>query len=226
MIEVWLQLGDLLSSQGRYAEAIDAYRGAIAHSSVLSIEALLGLGEAYLQQNDPATVRANVEKCANLAMEPAPREAHLMLARLALARNDLAVAQQQTEAAADDDPRASDLVLMADIAVHRGAFQQSLDLLDRAGRRASESGVTRVYRLDAVRADVLGRTGHPTEAIEAYEREIASFPNDLHAYANLAVLYFVSGNRTAMERTLAHMKAANPSPGAQQLARKTREALR
>jgi arylsulfatase A-like enzyme/lipopolysaccharide biosynthesis regulator YciM len=222
MIEVWLQLGDLLSSQGRYAEAIDAYKGAMAHSSVLSIEALLGLGEAYLQQND----LADVEKCASLAMAPSPREAHLMLARVALARNDLDAAQHQTEAAAGNDPQPSDLVLMADIAARHGAFQQALDLLDRAGRRASESGVAKVYRLDAVRADILGRTGHPAEAIETYEREIANFPRDLHAYANLAVLHFVSGNRAAMETTLTRMVAANPTSAAQRLAQKTREALK
>jgi choline-sulfatase len=221
-IEVWLQLGDLLSSQGRFAEAIEAYRGAMAHSTVLSIEALLGLGEAYLQQND----LANVEKCAALAMAPAPRDAHLLLARAAMARNDLATAQQETETAAGSDPRPSDLVWLADIAARRGAFQQSLDLLDRASRRGSESGVTKIYRLDAVRGDVLGRTGRAAEAIVAYEREIAHFPNDLHAYTNVAVLYFVTGNRPATENTLARMTAANPTPAAERLAQRTRETLR
>ncbi|MCU1349839.1 MAG: hypothetical protein JWO56_2869, partial [Acidobacteria bacterium] len=222
MVEVWIQLGDLLASQGRFAEAVEAYRAAMQHSSVLSLEALLGLGEASLQQKDVA----NATKAAELALATAPRDAHLLLARIALATNDLAAAEQQATAAAGNEPQASDLVLLADIAARRGTFAHALDLLAQAERRASAGGLAKVYRLESIRADVLARSGKPAEAIAACERELTAFPNDLHAYTNLAVLYFVSGDRASMERTLARMTAANPTSAAEQLAAKTRAALK
>jgi choline-sulfatase len=222
MVEVWLQLGQLLASQGRAAEAADAYRSAMQHSTVLSADALLGLAEASLQQNDVESA----SKAAELALAAAPRDAHLVLAQVALAKNDPASAEQHAIAAAGNDPQPADLVLLADIAARRGAFSQALELLARAEQRAKASGIEQVYRFDAVRADVLARTGKPEEAIAAYERELAAFPRDLRAYTNLAVLYFVTGNAAAMEKTLARMTAANPTPAARQLAAKTRAALR
>ena len=222
MVEVWLQLGQLLASQGRFAEAADAYRAAMQHSTVLSIEALLGLAEAQLQQND----FANAAKTAELALDADPRDAHLVLAHVALAKNDLAAAEQHANAASGSEPQATDLVLLAEIATRRGAFAQALELLARAEQRASASGLGKVYRLEAVRADVFARTGKPAEAIAAYERELATFPRDLRAYTNLAVLYFVTGDAPAMEKTLARMTSSNPTPAARQLAAKTRAALR
>jgi choline-sulfatase len=222
MVEVWLQLGDLLVSQGRFAEAVQAYRSAMQHSTALSVEALLGLSEAFLQQNDAG----DATKAAELALAAAPREAHLALARIALAKNDLESAEQHATAAAGNEPQPTDLVLLADIAARRGAFAQALDLLARAEKRARASGIANVYRLESVRADVLARGGKPVEAIAAYERELAAFPGDLRAYTNLAVLYFVSGDAAASETTLTRMTSANPSPAARQLAAKTRAALR
>jgi len=222
MVEVWIQLGDLLAAQGRFAEAVDAYRAALQHSPVLSLEALLGMGRAYLQQND----LANAAKAAELALVPAPRDAQLLLADIALAANDPASAEQHAAIAAGSDPQPSDLVLLAGIAARRGRYPAALELLSRAEQRAAAGGIARVYGLESTRADVLARTGRPAEAIAAYERELAAFPNDLRAYANLAVLYFVSGDRASMEKALSRLTAENPTGAARQLAAKTRGALR
>ncbi|HYM60267.1 MAG TPA: sulfatase-like hydrolase/transferase [Thermoanaerobaculia bacterium] len=222
MVEVWIQLGDLSTSLGRYPEAIEAYKGALSHTSRLSAEALLGLGDAYVQRGDID----NAVKSGELALSIAPREAHLLLANASLARGDVAKAEQEAISAAGNKPQPGDLVLLAEIAVRRGNFQQSLDLLSRAERRASDSGLTRIYRLDAVRGDTLARMNRPAEAVAAYEREIASFPNDLRAYSNVAVLYFVQGDRAAMQRALTRMTEANPTDAARRLAAKTRETLR
>ncbi|MEO8033110.1 MAG: sulfatase-like hydrolase/transferase [Acidobacteriota bacterium] len=222
MVEVWMQLGALLALEGRAVEASDAYRSAIRHSAVLLPEALLGAGDAELQQGhiDEAA------RLGELALATLPRDAHLLLMRVALTSNDLDAATRHARAAANADPQPSDDVLFAEIASSRGAYAESLDLLARAEQRARASGIGHVYRLDAIRGDALARTDRPAEAAAAYEREIAAFPYDLRAYANLAILQFISGDIRAKERTLEAMVAANPTPAARALAAKTRAALR
>ena len=63
------------------------------------------------------------------------------------------------------------------------------------------------------------------EAIASFNKEIAAFPNDLDAYARLAIVYAISGDRAAAERTLDQLVAANPTPIAKRLAAETRKAL-
>jgi choline-sulfatase len=222
LVEGWMQLGALLALEGRQAEAAAAYRGAIEHSAIVLPEALLGLGDAELQLGH----LAEAESLGNLASSSLPRDAQLLLMRVALTRNDLDTATRHAQAAAMADPQPSDDVLLAEIASRRGAYVQALELLARAEQRATAGGVGQVYRLEAVRGDALARLDRPGQAIAAYEREIALFPNDVRAYANLAILQFVAGDVVAKERTLNALVSANPTPAAKALAAKTRATLR
>src|SRR6185369_2478438 len=107
------------------------------------------------------------------------------------------------------------------IAAARGDYAGALRIADDAQRLAAERETGPVYRLEFIRADALARTGRIDEARAAYQREIAAFPDDAHAYANLAVLQFVSGMRRDAEATLRLLEAKNPA-----LAARTRETLR
>ena len=80
-----------------------------------------------------------------------------------------------------------------------------------------------LYRLDFLRGDIYARLDRPDEAVAAYRREIASFPQNTQAYANLAIIYFILGRRADVERTLNDMVKANPHPGARALAARTRK---
>ena len=62
--------------------------------------------------------------------------------------------------------------------------------------------------------------GRIDESRNAYRREIASFPNDGRAYANLAVLELLSGNRAAANDLLRSLVRIDPH-----LAQRTREVL-
>jgi Flp pilus assembly protein TadD len=77
-----------------------------------------------------------------------------------------------------------------------------------------------VHRLDFLRADALARLGRVDEARQSYKRAIASYPNDGRAYANLAVLELLTGNRAAANELLRSLDRIDP-----QMAAKTREAL-
>jgi Flp pilus assembly protein TadD len=86
-------------------------------------------------------------------------------------------------------------------------------------------GAPRLFRADFVRGDALARMNHAEEAETAYEREIANFPNDLDAYANLAILHLVRGDVRGFEAQLEAMQRANPTPAAKALAEKVKKAV-
>jgi choline-sulfatase len=223
MVEAWTQLGDTLTHAARPAEAAEAYRQAIAHSSGFSPDLSLSLADVLLQSGKPV----DAAQLASASLAAAPRRAHELLARAALALHDYRTAEQHARVLADaPDAHATDILLLAEIADARGDFIGALDLAQQASRRAAELEIPGVYRLELVRGDALARLGRPGEAIDAYRREIAAFPNDTKAYANLAVLYFVTGNRAAVEPALRALVAANPTPAARELAKRTRETLR
>ena len=76
-----------------------------------------------------------------------------------------------------------------------------------------------MWHLEFLRADGLARLGRIGEAKQAYRREIALFPNDARAYANLVVVEFLSNDHHANE-TLAALARIDPA-----LAAKTRAML-
>src|SRR4029079_13701232 len=140
--------------RGRSADAAEAYKEALRRSVVPSVDALLGLAQVQSQLGS----LADAGRTATLALGEAPREAHLMLAQIALKRGNWVAAADHVQQAAGGDPQPGDLVLLADIAAHRGACQESIDLLGRAERSAAGRGTRKVARLEAVRGDVLART--------------------------------------------------------------------
>ena len=83
----------------------------------------------------------------------------------------------------------------------------------------------KLYRLDFLRGDIYARMDRPADAEAAYRREIANFPENTQAYANLAIVYFIQGRSADVDRVLAEMVKANPHPGARALAARTRKEL-
>ena len=153
-----------------------------------------------------------------------PRAAHVLLAQAALARGD--VAEAANEIGSIDRPHPADLVLMAEIAARRQHFDDALSRLDQAEAMARQNGEGEVYRLQFVRGDIYAQMSRNTDAIASFQKEIAAFPNDLDAYARLAIVFAISGDGTAAERVLNQMVSANPTPVARRLAAETRQALR
>jgi tetratricopeptide (TPR) repeat protein len=223
LFDVWDKLGELLADMGRYDDSIRVYREAMQRAQRFSPEMALSLGDVYLKANQPA----EAERYAQLAMKGMASGAHALLARVALSRRDYASAEREASLAiGTQNPQPSMLLLLADVKRGAGDLAGALAATDDASRRATELGVTKLYRLDFVRGDVLARMGRVPEAVEAYRREIGNFPEDTQAYANLAIIYFIEGRRAEMERLLDTMVAVNPHPGAKALAARTRESLK
>jgi arylsulfatase A-like enzyme/Tfp pilus assembly protein PilF len=222
LFDVWDKLGELLVETGRYDEAIAVYRQAMSRTQRFSPEMALSLGDAYLKAEQPA----EAQKYAELALKSLPAQAHALLARIALARRDFATAESQAnEALGTQNPQPSTLLLLADVKRGKGDLAGALAATEAAAQRARELNVPALYRLDFLRGDILARMGRVDEAIAAYTREIATFPQDTQAYANLSIIYFIEGNRAEVDRLMEKMVKANPHRGAYALAAKTLESL-
>lgn len=222
LFDVWDKLGEVLVGTGRYDEAIATYREAMSRTQRFSPEMALSLGDAYLRAEQPA----EAQKYAELAMKSLPAQAHALLARTALERRDFATAEREANAAiGTENPQPATMLILADVKRTEGDLNGALRVIDAAAQRARELNVPKLYRLEFLRGDVLARMDRVDESVAAYQREIASFPQDTQAYANLAIIYFIEGRRDDVERTLQQMVKANPHPGAYALAVKTLESL-
>ncbi|MFH1175766.1 MAG: sulfatase-like hydrolase/transferase [Acidobacteriota bacterium] len=222
MVEVWIKLGDILGELGQDAEAAKAYREALDHSVAFLGDISISLGYAELRGRrlDEA------EAAARRALATNPAKAHELLMRVELARDRLAEAEEQARAAAAGrNPQPAELLLIAEVLIRTGKLDKALEAVGEAERRARELRLPVVYRLEFFRGDALARLNRLGEAEAAYEKEIAAFPDHAQAFANLAVLHFLRGDREGVHRLMEAMAAANPSRRTCLLAASTYQAL-
>ena len=215
LTDVRAKLAELLINSGRSDEAVEVYKVAIARSERFSPDLALSLGFALLK----ADRREEAVQHAELALTLAPREAHELLAR--------ATGQMQhVEAAlAAGDRQPATILLAGEIHRNAGRLTEALESVDQAEARARELGVDHLYGLDYLRADVLARLDRPSEAVDAYRREIAHSPQHLQSYANLALIHFIQGEREPGNQVLGEMVSKNPHSAAYLLAAKTLEVV-
>ncbi|MGZ7033163.1 MAG: sulfatase-like hydrolase/transferase, partial [Thermoanaerobaculia bacterium] len=216
--DVWSKLGETLIESGRYDEAIDSYKSAIAHSARFSPDLALGLGFALLKSGKTSEAIEH----AQLALNTNPREAHELIARSLAEEHRYADAEQQAQLAIEaGDQQPTSILLLAEIQRSNGKLQDALQTISIAQRRANTLEVRHLYGIDYLRGDVLARMDRVDEAIAAYKREIDASPEHLQSYANLALIYFIEENRAAGLQTLDEMAEKNPHRGAFALAAKT-----
>jgi arylsulfatase A-like enzyme/Flp pilus assembly protein TadD len=220
--DAWSKLGEVLVESGRYDEAIEVYRSAIAHAERFSPDLALGLGFAYLEKGETAAAATH----ARLALTTHPREASELLARVALEEGRFDAAEEHVRSALErGDRQPATLLLLADVERTAGKLDAALRRIQEAEQRAAELGVGRLQGADYLRGDLLARLDRPEEAAAAYRREIAAFPRHLQAYANLAVILTIQGRSAEANELLEQMARENPHRGAFLLAAKTLEAF-
>lgn len=213
-VEARIRLGESLLELGRAGEAAAAFEEALAGGMDLP-DVVVQLGYARLRESRLDAAGA----AADRALSSLPAQAHELRARIALARGRLDKAEAEAQAAASvRNPQPASLLVAAQVRVARGDAPGALVRLDEAARRARALGIDEVRNLAAQRGDVLARLGRLAEAEAAYRREIASFPGNLVAQANLAALLFAEGRRSDAVAVLQAMVEANPGPRSRQIA--------
>ena len=217
LFDVWAELGAALFRLGRPSEAAAAFTQAAAVSPTLAASLGVSRGQVLLALDR----LGEAETQARAALQVDAAGAHLLLARIALARGDLESALREARAVAGD-PAAerSAVVLQAEVEARRGRPEQALRVLEAAG-----AGGDPVPGLAFVRGDVLARLGRDGLAEQAFREEIAAFPRQPRAYASLAVLLASQGRIAEGEACLARMREAAPGVQAERLERRIRDLL-
>jgi arylsulfatase A-like enzyme/Tfp pilus assembly protein PilF len=214
----WLKLAVVHEQMGQLDRAIADYKKALESSPQLAHEFALSIGKLQLRLGKLDDAEAH----AKLAVSHSPGAAHLLLARIALARNDLAGAHREAEAAMQENVRSADAaVVLAQVLTAGGHLREALQTLDNVQKQASASGVSAVENLAATRGDVLARMGDDANAETAFHEELNAFPHNRDAYTKLAILYVTESRVPDARKTLERMVRANPGPESERLAAET-----
>jgi arylsulfatase A-like enzyme/tetratricopeptide (TPR) repeat protein len=217
------ELAQTLTRLGRWDEAHDAYKEAMRASPALAPVLALEMGQVCLKRGrlDEAKANARLAEAAN-----APR-AHELLARIALAGDDLDGAEREARRATGDP--AAELgaaVVRAEVSIRRERFDEALRIVDEALAQAQARHLALVPDLRFLRGDALARRARYDEAASEFEQEIRLFPRNTQAYTHLAIVRGLQHRSLKeVDEVLARMAAANPGPEALELAAKTLESM-
>jgi tetratricopeptide (TPR) repeat protein len=215
--DAWIRLAGFYEKNGQAEQAEAAYKRAIQSAPSLAAGVALSLGalQLRLRKLDEAEAHAKLA----LSKTSAAGGAHLLLARIALARGDSAGVERELSLAASEAGRRREAgVVMAELRAGQGHYAEALQLLDRL---RGEPDAAPLVDLEATRGDALARMNRSAEAETAFRAELAAFPHNRQAYTRLAILYVTLGRLDDAERTLDQMFAANRSRSTAELAAET-----
>jgi arylsulfatase A-like enzyme/tetratricopeptide (TPR) repeat protein len=202
------ELAGTLARLRRYEEAAAAYQQAIRLSPSLAGSLALPLGLVELEMGKLEEAKAR----AQAALPEDPGRAHQLLAKVALARGDLAEAEHQARLAmADAAAESEGAMILAQVHVRRSELPLALAALEKARARAIEQNRAPAAGLDDLQADVLARLGRFPDAEAVLREEIRSSPGRAQTYASLAVVVALQGrSRREVHDILESMVKANP----------------
>jgi tetratricopeptide (TPR) repeat protein len=223
LFDVEYELGRALSRLERWDEAAQVFESALAHAPTFA-----GPLDLALARVEVARGRwKEAEQAARCVVDLSPAQAHEILARVALAHDDLPAAEREVARAKGDTlAELNAAVILGEIRIRRGQLNEALAGLDGARRRIEAEKLPPLRDLEFLRGDVLARQGRLDEARQAFEAEIHDFPANSGAYARLAVVYGLQGRRVADVRALLErMVKAHPGRDTALLAAKTADTL-
>ena len=197
-----------LEKLGRLDDAIEmAKQGLRLSPSATQLALMIAKMSMELHRLDEA------EKHARLAMHDTPVEAHQFLAEIALEKKDFARADAEANAVVGpkrDRPYA--IMLLGQIQLAQGNFEQALQLFDRATALSLAKHRQPVPMLNFFRGDALARMGRADEAEAAFRSEIQQYPTEPRPYKNLILLYATEGKNPEATELIFSLEKAAPTP--------------
>ncbi|HZI63868.1 MAG TPA: sulfatase-like hydrolase/transferase, partial [Thermoanaerobaculia bacterium] len=209
-LDAWEQLGIALQELGEPEPALAAFQEAMRLTGGGIGPALSTAGALLeLERFDEADAHAR------LALEEEPAAAHAVLARVALARRDLAGAERAARAALGvaTDSRLGPRVLLAEVLHRADRDEEALRLLDEAAREyaARKTADPELVRgLFYLHGEILADRGDAAGAERSFREEIRRFPHDSRGYTHLAVLLALDGRGAEVGPLLRQMVEARP----------------
>jgi Flp pilus assembly protein TadD len=214
LIIVQYQLASVLMRAGRLDEAIVVLQEARlrepdeADLAIILADALARAGrvdDALEQVDDAVALAATGEPSTRAA-------AHELAARIALARNDADAATMHAKAAQEADPalpiepfiRGRLLYNDAKYEEAAAAFQEAATMV-----RAQKRSIPDLY---LYLGESLAHLDRFADAEAQYREELQAFPQSVHVYSRLAMLYAATKRQEAVEDVLNELVAATPTP--------------
>jgi tetratricopeptide (TPR) repeat protein len=190
MTDVWDVTAKTYARLGRQEEAIAAAKEGLKTNPGSSILAL-AVADFALEAGHLDDARQHAE----LALSSDPPRAHETLARIFLARGELAEAEKEARLAtnAKGGDRAAAAVTLARILKQANRFDEALASADQAAQLIAAEHKPPFAGLSFLRGDLLARLGRNEEAERELRAEIALSPGDARAYQSLIVLLLSEG---------------------------------
>lgn len=176
---------------------------------------------ALAQRGEHATAIPALQ--AILERFPRMQEVRVRLAesQADLGKLDEAVASYRTALASSEVQMPEIMISLLAVDARASLAKQNLDRAVTLTQEAERLAQKPVLGMSMVRGEVFARRERPEDAIRAYRAEIAAFPSHAEAYARLAVVLFLTGDRTGFEETLRALTALDPA-----MAARTRAVMR
>ena len=220
--DAWNELGSTLEAAGRYEEASAVYKKVIETTPELASE--FGLKRSgvllRLERYDEAERNARLGEKANLGAT------HLMLGRIALAQKNYGRAEEEARIGMNDtNNHIAAEVLLAQILAQQGSAQEALPVIAKAGEEIEQQKTGPIEAYHFTRGDILGRMNRYDEASAEFQQEIALFPMNRQAYANLYLIYLLHNDESSARRIINQMVETIPGKASMLFAAKTVAAL-
>jgi tetratricopeptide (TPR) repeat protein len=206
ILDLWDLRSKSLARVGRVPEAVEAAKEGLKLSPNATHLAI----DIATMQIDLGNLD-DAEKHAELAVNADPAQAYNLLARVWIARKDLARAESAAQKAIETTTgRVAPLITLALVRREQGRYEEALKLLDEAVSKKKER--EEIASLFFLRGDVLARLGRAEEAERDFRREIELFPEDQPAYRNLTVLLVAAGRLDEATALIRKLIAESPVP--------------
>ena len=208
MLDVWETLARLLRRSGQIPEALAALERA-DRLAPGTPQIILGLADLHRENRDFDRAR-KLALAAGEAGAPGFREE---LAAIALAAGDFEAARKEAEAILAKTPSArGPRLVLARVALAGGNLAGALTLLDSTRELDRAAGRPSPFGLGSLRGDVLARLGREKEAEADFRSEVTSYPENLDAWARLALLYASQRRAAELDALLSDMTKKVPTP--------------
>jgi arylsulfatase A-like enzyme/Flp pilus assembly protein TadD len=221
MADVWELYSQALLEVGRPREALEARRKTVELSPATATQPLLSVANLCLQIGQVDEAGRN----AQLARERGDAAADEVLARVLLARGDLAGAEATArQAAGYGKTRRRALVVLARVQVARGELVQALATTNTVAGPAADSGEKApppLFGLHSLRGEIYARMDRPKDAEAEFREEVRLFPASIEARVGLAVISVTLGRPDESRKIVAEMVAAVPTADSYQKGMRT-----
>lgn len=213
-ISGWGLLAESYRKLGRHEEALDALRTQMNHSGG-NPQVALATADLLLEMKRYTEAREHAE----LAVETGGAFVHETLAMIAIAQRDLAAAEQAVRASLVQEPdRVQALMLQSQIRHLQKRFSEELALLERTNEVVTRRQLPPIRNLGLRRGDALLRAQRVQEAEQAFRSETQAFPDNLQAWANLALVVGAQGRIDDARAIVSDAIRLNPGRESRQLA--------